>query len=159
MPLFSRSRPPTASSNSVSTEETSPLTHDTDAMQRFTATGRPMPDYQTSALGNMSGDFSSQAAQHLPQKFDDDSIITVPIPLLTLYPPSNPIDLIPKTTSKERRVSLFGSSKRAKNQEFKMIQMSRKEYLMYWAKDEKGRYIGTEPEGEGRKVLKMRGAI
>lgn len=32
----------------------------------------------------------------------------------------------------------------------RVVQMTREEYEMYWARDEAGKYIGTEPEGSGR---------
>ncbi|KAL8798899.1 MAG: hypothetical protein Q9182_006299 [Xanthomendoza sp. 2 TL-2023] len=130
MPLFSRRRSPNnAIPISTSTEKSSRPAPNGDAAQRYTAS----------------------------EALNDDSIITIPIPLFVLYPPSNPVDLIPMTQSRERRVSWFGRAKKPKAQEFKMVEMTRKEYLMYWAKDDVGRYVGTEPEGEGRKVLKMRG--
>ena len=34
--------------------------------------------------------------------------------------------------------------------------MSREEYAMYWKRDEGGRYIGTEPEGKGKEILRQR---
>ena len=34
----------------------------------------------------------------------------------------------------------------------KMLRMSKEDYAKYWAKDDDGNYIGTEPEGEGRKI-------
>ena len=38
----------------------------------------------------------------------------------------------------------------------KDVQMSRAEYEAFWARDQDGRYIGTEPEGRGREVLRER---
>ena len=38
----------------------------------------------------------------------------------------------------------------------KKVQMSRSEYEAYWATDDEGRYIGTQPQGEGREVLRKR---
>ena len=38
----------------------------------------------------------------------------------------------------------------------KKVQMSRSEYEAYWATDEEGRYIGTQPQGEGKEVLRKR---
>jgi len=45
-----------------------------DALERFTATGRPMPAYKPSGLAHL-GLWS--APLHLPQKYTDDSIIPV----------------------------------------------------------------------------------
>ncbi|KAL8821035.1 MAG: hypothetical protein Q9223_000874 [Gallowayella weberi] len=132
MPLFSRRRSSNNTSLiSTSTEKSSRSAQNSDAAQRSATS----------------------------EALDDDSIITVPIPLFVLYPPFNPVDLIPTNPSREGRVSWFGRAKKSTAQEFKFVEMTRKEYLMYWAKDDRGRYVGTEPEGEGRKVLKMRGAI
>ena len=52
---------------------------DDSATQRFTATGRPMPEYKPTAWGNMTDGFVAQAPQHLPHKFTDDSIIPVTV--------------------------------------------------------------------------------
>jgi len=43
------------------------------------------------------------------------------------------------------------------NEEYKMLKMSKQEYLKYWARDETGLYMGTEPEGEGHARLKAQG--
>ncbi|KAK5257254.1 hypothetical protein LTR16_001180 [Cryomyces antarcticus] len=40
-------------------------------------------------------------------------------------------------------------AERSKDQ-VRMVQMTRDEYDMYWARDEAGNYIGTAPEGSGR---------
>ncbi|KAL8649291.1 MAG: hypothetical protein Q9226_005638 [Calogaya cf. arnoldii] len=164
MPLFSR-KGSSVSSKPISKEEnnsdTAPLAQDTDAMQRFTATGRPMPSYNPSALGNMPSDFTSQAPQFLPQKFTDESVLVIPVPLSALEAEEASA---PKGDNKEpqRRSSLFGKLKKGgemkggKKDGFKMVEMTRGEYLKYWAKDEEGRYIGTEPEGQGARRLRER---
>ena len=38
----------------------------------------------------------------------------------------------------------------------KDVRMSREEYAMYWNRDEGGWYIGREPEGKGREILRQR---
>jgi len=43
------------------------------------------------------------------------------------------------------------------NEEFKLLRMSKLEYTKYWARDERGNYVGTEPEGVGHERLKAQG--
>lgn len=38
----------------------------------------------------------------------------------------------------------------------KKVRMPRSEYEAYWATDEKGKYIGKQPQGEGREILRER---
>ncbi|KAI4219662.1 MAG: hypothetical protein LQ349_008291 [Xanthoria aureola] len=180
MPIFSR-KSPSISNNHDNFEdgtETAPLAQDTDAMQRFTATGRPKPSYNPSALGNLPSAFTHQAPQFLPQRFTDDSVLLIPIPVSALRaantpsPPPSSVSENPTTEEEttqqpqQRRLSsssssklmnrLRGGKKKKKKEEFKMVEMTRGEYLRYWAKDEEGRYIGTEPEGEGVRRLRER---
>ncbi|CAO1602104.1 hypothetical protein XANCAGTX0491_005735 [Xanthoria calcicola] len=187
MPIFSRKSPSISNNNHDNFEdgtETAPLAQDTDAMQRFTATGRPKevinkneeprkPSYNPSALGNLPSAFTHQAPQFLPQQFTDDSVLLIPIPVSALRVATPPPSTSRKKTTEEettpqpqqRRLSSSSSSKlmnrlrgekKKKKEEFKMVEMTRGEYLRYWAKDEEGRYIGTEPEGEGVRRLRER---
>ncbi|KAL8736126.1 MAG: hypothetical protein Q9181_002516, partial [Wetmoreana brouardii] len=176
MPLFSNQSPNPKVPSVPDPEETEILTQNTDAMQRFTAIGRPyalplplsvstqvpfpvrrtlsllpkkrtddklihlsMPTYNPSSLANYTSDFVASAPQHLPQKFTDDSILTIPIPFSDLVtPPSSP-SITPSTDpitadpqSTGRRSSLFGmlkpksadeggkKKKKAKKGDFKM---------------------------------------
>ena len=79
--------------------------------------------------------------------------------------PSTESSTLPAANDKEtpRRLSflrkLKGKDKKEEKRDFVMVDMTRREYLMYWAKDEEGRYVGTEPEGEGRRRLRERGVI
>lgn len=112
---------------------------------------------KTSALSGMvAGDagFGGTAgpANTLPWKFRDTDIITVPI--LTSELEGEESERAP--AEKPRRRSsltrwLVGAEKAPA---FKMVKMTRGEYLKYWAKDEEGRYVGTEPRGSGRERLK-----
>jgi hypothetical protein len=43
------------------------------------------------------------------------------------------------------------------NEEFKLLRMQKGEYTRFWARDEEGIYIGTEPEGMGHIRLKAQG--
>ncbi|KAI9709621.1 MAG: hypothetical protein M1812_007669 [Candelaria pacifica] len=133
-------------------EATTLVPEENDGMQRFTATGRPMPQYSPSALASgFHGPLGGEAVQHLPMKFTDESIITVPIPIDEPSP-------CPETNiikeGKKSWVSKLGDSIKGKKSQgkFRMVRMTRGEYLKYWAKDEEGRYIGTEPEGMGREL-------
>ncbi|KAL8836972.1 MAG: hypothetical protein Q9176_005973 [Flavoplaca citrina] len=163
MPLFSRNSPSASSTPIPKCDDTVSLAQDTDALQRFTATGRP----------NIPSDFVPQAPQHLPQKFTDDSVLKIPIPVsdlsdstdISTTSPSTESSTLPAANNKEtpRRSSVLrklkGKDKIEKKGDFVMVDMTRREYLMYWAKDEEGRYVGTELEGEGRRRLRERGVI
>ena len=114
-----------------------------------------MPAYENKALGNMTDGSVAEAPQFLPTKFTDESILTIPIPYSGIYPASS----IPggnESTPGKRKGSFLGrftNGSKKKREGFKMVKMTRREYLMYWAKDEEGRYVGTEPEGRGREVF------
>ena len=43
------------------------------------------------------------------------------------------------------------------NEEFRLLRMPLCEYTRYWARDERGVYVGTEPEGEGHERLRAQG--
>ncbi|KAI9753452.1 MAG: hypothetical protein M1835_000991 [Candelina submexicana] len=142
----------TVETASVAPSEATTLVPDqNDGMQRFTATGRPMPNYNPSALASgFYGPFGGEAVQHLPSKFTDDSIIHVPIPV-----DESSTSEIQQKERKQSWVRKIGDGIRGKKTgqgKFRMVKMTRGEYLKYWAKDEEGRYIGTEPEGLGREL-------
>ncbi len=129
-----------------------------------------MPKYKHSALENMvCGDWQNVAPQFLPVRFTDESVLNIPIPYKDLFP----IDELdnkyddsnnhgPVHTGKEsRRSSIFGklkSGRKEKKQKegFRLVKMTRREYLTYWAKDEQGRYIGTEPKEKRVEFWKAR---
>ncbi len=129
-----------------------------------------MPKYKHSALENMvCGDWQNVAPQFLPVRFTDESILNIPIPYKDLFP----IDELdnkhddsnnhgPVHTGKEsRRSSIFGKLKsglkeKKQKEGFRLVKMTRREYLMYWAKDEQGRYIGTEPKEKRVEFWKAR---
>ena len=129
-----------------------------------------MSKYESSALEALSSsDCYNVAPQHLPVRFTDDSILTIPIPYKDLSPSDelNPqsnqsIDNGPVHTGKEKRRSnlfekLKGGKKEKKEKEgFRMVKMTRREYLMYWAKDEEGNYIGTESKEKRGEFWKAR---
>ena len=95
-----------------------------------------MPAYKPSGLRNMADSPLAEAPQFLPMKFTDDSILTIPIPYSDIYPPE-PGEERGKEKEKERRPSFFGklrvgSGKGRKKEGFRMVKMTRREYLMYW---------------------------
>ncbi len=119
-----------------------------------------MPPYKHSALENMvCGDWQNTAPQHLPVRFTDDSILNIPIPYKDLFPTDElGIKIDDSNTNgpvhrggERRRSSIFGRLTRGDKEKkekggFRLVKMTRREYLMYWAKDEEGNYIGTEPK-------------
>ena len=89
-------------------------------------------------------------------KFTDDSLLRVPISYADLPPREDNSE----APAKEKKSSIFGklSGKKGKPKEgFRMVEMTRREYLMYWAKDEKGEYIGTEPKESRIEIWRQRG--
>ena len=77
-----------------------------------------------------------EAPQFLPMKFTDESILNIPIPYEDIYPPEREEEK-EKEKEKERRPSFFGKlkiggAKGRKKEGFKMVRMTRGEYLMYW---------------------------
>jgi len=116
--------------------------------------------------------YGAGAPNLLPVRFTDQSIISVPVlpfpspdladdrpapPDSTSDSDDNPIkglDWEPKPKSKSKtRFSLSsfrhrrGSKKDTKQPAFVMKDMTRAEYLKHYAKDDDGRYIGTEEPG------------
>lgn len=129
-----------------------------DGIQRFTATGQPYkPKDQNDNSGMMFADTfaaGSAAANTLPFKFTDDSKLTIPVL------PNGRTEIVRDDTSsmtndvKEeksrgffRKLSTSTSSSKSnkkKNSDFVMKDMTRREYLKHYAKDDKGRYCGSE---------------
>ena len=115
---------------------------------------KPKSDH--SAWANWQpADFTPVAVQHLPWKFCDDDIISVPVQVRST----------PSTTKEQHgeRCGIAGwKSKLKKHQSgkssstVKVLRMTRGEYLKYWARDEQGNYCGTEPEGVGEGLWKDR---
>ena len=129
-----------------------------------------MQQYSPSALSNTNYDSTaSQAPQFLPVKFTDDSKIKIAIPYADLPPrltsPSDDQDQSRKKSFVGRLGSKLslpgkngdGNGEGTNKRGFRMIEMTRREYLMYWAKDEQGRYIGTEPKGKGAEIWREKG--
>ena len=139
------------------------------SLQSFTATGRPIPHPKDSrngrALNSMgvAESWGAGAPNLLPVKFTDDSIISIPvmpsaenadqaIKTKTVDSDSdddgNPIkDASPRRKSRLgsffRRKSSSSASKKPKEPEFVMKDVTRAEYLKHYAKDDDGNYTGT----------------
>lgn len=89
-----------------------------------------MPAYKSYGLANMADGSVAEAPQFLPMKFTDESILNIPIPYSAIYPPEDGGEV-----KKERKGSLLGKltgGRGRKKEGFKMVKMTRKEYLMYW---------------------------
>ena len=132
-----------------------------------------MPKYKFSALENMvCGDWQNVAPQHLPVRFTDDSILNIPIRYKDLLPTdeldkevedSNDSNPVPAGRD-QRRSGIFGKLKGANKEKkekdgFRLVKMTRREYLMYWRKDEQGNYVGTEPKENRVEFWKAREGI
>jgi hypothetical protein len=111
-----------------------------DTMQRFTATGRPYRPPQPAKEGwsvnslSVAESFGAGPASLLPTRFTDESLITIPV-----QRPEN-IGKVAPTKAKKPLLSFGRKSK----DDFLMKQVSRGEYLKYYAKDENGNYIGRQ---------------
>lgn len=96
-------------------------------------------------------------------------MITVPIPLSALLTPEEITRLdtyrgqcdqtfwITRliNRNKEKKQQQQGSGSEPKER-VKEVRMSREEYEAYWARDANGKYVGTEPEGKGRVIVRDR---
>lgn len=121
---------------------------DEDSMQRFTATGRPAPRFKASGLQSLGGDNYS-IPQLLPKRYTDDSII-----------PAIVTDVVPSEKTFQagegKKKGFLGRFKGKKEEVVgengerkgvtKVVYMPRREYLKFFAKDERGEYIGSEPQ-------------
>lgn len=120
---------------------------DEDSMNRFTATGRPAPKFKASGMASWGGDMFS-VPQLLPKRYTDDSII--PAIVTDVVPSQKTVEV--ESKKKGGLFSKFKGKKEAETDGLgqkkgvtKVVYMPRREYLKYFAKDEKGEYIGTEP--------------
>jgi hypothetical protein len=95
----------------------------------------------------------------LPVKFHDDSVFAIPvmrpedIKTAAAAAGSNTIDA-PTSDSKGRKLSFFHRKSSGswgsydKKQKFAMRDVTRREYLAHYAKDDQGQYTGTEDPAE-----------
>jgi len=113
----------------------SPSDLDPEDLQRFTATGRPMPTFKQSPLANLD---MYSVPQLLPVRYTDDSII-----------PAIIVDVIPKVINMEensgKKRFFFKFKPVLKDKITKVIYMPRRDYQKWFARGLGGEYIGTEP--------------
>jgi hypothetical protein len=112
-----------------------------DEMQRFSATGRPFqaPSKSDKMAMTMQSVNNAESYGHgpanlLPVRYTDDSLIPVPVMRS---------EDIGKPAKKEKK-SFFSSRRKSENTNFVMKEIPRGEYLKHYAKDDSGKYIGTE---------------
>jgi hypothetical protein len=115
---------------------------DEDALQRFTATGRPMPSYQHSNLGGSM----YLAPQLLPQRYTDESIIPVIVVGVLPTPSTTPAVETPPPSRRKSFLSKLKPCYSSSNSSTKVVYMPRGEYLKHFARDRQGAYVGSEPE-------------
>lgn len=124
---------------------------DEDALLRFTATGRPIPAFKAVARENYATD-NFTVPQLLPRQYTDDSIIpaiiTNVIPSPVFSPPHETkkrrkslVKVLTGERSLEKKYAAEGEKKGIT----KVVFMPRREYLKWFARDEKGEYCGSEP--------------
>ena len=128
------------------------LLAETDSRQRFTATGRPWvpPSKHEKAQFAMTqigfaDTFAQGAPQLLPFRYTDDSIISVPV----LRPEdvgsyAHRASVADGSAKKKFWQSRWKSKDGGLNEKFVIKKMKRGDYLKYYAKDDEGRYCGTE---------------
>ena len=102
-----------------------------------------------------------------PSSDQVDDVVTVTIPLDELLDPEEiaRLDTYKDDCTKtfwltriisQRKASASSSSSAEPIEKTKKVRMSRQEYDDYWATDADGRYIGRQPQGEGREILRKR---
>jgi len=116
---------------------------DEDTIQRFTATGKPLPQYKIRGMASWGGEGVAPPPQLLPRMYTDESIIPA---IIVDYEPSN-ADV---GKSKSKRSSLLTRLKgeanpRKGSNPTKVVYMPRGEYLKHFARDSSSGYTGTEP--------------
>lgn len=127
---------------------------DPDAdLQHFTATGRSIPDEKDMlkgrAMNSLSGSecLGTGPANFAPVLFTGHSIVNVAVQPPPPYPGSMLGDDEKPAKEWKKRLSMSAlqrSMKTGKQPKFIMKEMTREEYLKHYAKDESGKYCGTE---------------
>jgi len=106
------------------------------------------PDETSSTPANSSSKYFQPDERKLAAASDGD-VIEVPVHEIHM-PRRKTINVIGRMNDR-----LMGGV--GPNEEFKLLRMSKLEYTKYWARDERGNYVGTEPEGVGHERLKAQG--
>ena len=99
----------------------------------------------------MDGMFAKTAPDLLPWKFTDEDLVSIPIPA----------DVLDKSDDENGKTKRKGWGSKLKDKfshksSFRLVQVTRGDYLKYFARDEQGAYIGTEPEEMGLRLIKER---
>jgi len=130
-------------------------------LSSFTAAGRPLSETNATRKGQSAleamghaDSFGHGAPNLLPVKFHDDSIISIPVmrpeDIHSAHTNAAPA---PASDGKSRKLSFFhrksaGGGSSAPKQKFAMRELTRREYLAHYAKDNDGKYVGTEEPAE-----------
>lgn len=136
----------------------------TPDIQSFTATGNSYAHAQASRHSNsaMEGftnadSMGAGAPNLLPVRFHDDSIISIPVlrPEDVNNSASHDANNAPPSDGKSKKLSFFhrksiggGSGGKRDKQKFAMRNVTRREYLAHYAKDNDGNFVGTEEPAE-----------
>jgi hypothetical protein len=101
-------------------------------------------------LAGWGGDMMGTAPRLLPRQYTDDSIIPAIITNITPRSTPCPATEVDDVNGGKRRKSFAKMFKGDKDKGggkpiTKVVFMPRREYIKYFAKDNDGRYIGTEP--------------
>lgn len=129
-------------------------------IERLTSISMPnfKQDWTSSLMIGEGGGFSTASPNSLPNKFTDDSILTIMIPVKD-YEDVDAQVIQPeqrKGSWLSRRLSAQSGRTGGKSG-FKSVKMTRGEYLKYWAKGEDGKYspeVVEPPEGRKAWVMK-----
>lgn len=132
-------------------------------------TGRADPLNNLLTADGGAGFSGGGSANTLPNRFTDDSILTIAIPIADFaedaaapgtastaaQAPAQAENKTKKGSWFSRKMSASGKSgggTTSKKGEIRMVRMTRREYLAYWAKGEDGRYLPdvVEPDGGRR---------
>lgn len=142
----------------MSTDRDNAVAND-PALQQFTATGRPIPHPKDSRVGRAWGgalsadSLGSGPANFAPVRFTDDSLISIAVlppdqeKLKNLERDSDEDSTNPIKEEPKKKFGFFrrksSTSAKKKDQDFVMKQVTRGDYLKYYAKDDDGNYTGT----------------
>ncbi|KAK5126607.1 hypothetical protein LTR85_009541 [Meristemomyces frigidus] len=127
------------------------------AEPRTTLTGKPL-NYQHDPLagltfadvGFVGGGDNAAGANLLPHGYTDKSLVRIPIKAADLEGGALPVKQVEKKGGMFSKLS--SAFKDKSDGDFKIVMMSRGDYLKYWAKGEDGHFLPTvKTPPEGRK--------
>ena len=120
--------------------------------QATTLTGKPIQQYHDHFTSTMMAESAAPwvgnaGANLLPPGYTDKSLVRIPIRMSDVDP--NEMQPAKKKGGFFRKLSSSGSSSAG---EMKVVMMSRRDYLKYWAKGDDGKFLpSVEEPPEGRK--------